>query len=309
MKVYTVDVKPFSIFTNKVYSFTIFGAISWGYILLYGKNRFKELLERFKNKKPPFLLSSLLPKEKDKYYYPKPLLKPQRDKAISYDYKKVKKIKYIEFNILKEVLDGKIKEEIELNQILKDKEIKNFFFEEIVYRIKLDEYYLDLEKQSNLYSEEIFVSNESFIVLAFKDDNIKKEIESVFKLIEDIGIGGNRSIGYGKIKFGDIKENKDLEMYLNKKTDKFITLSPIIPTKHFDFSQSYYEVFTFRGAIDNNYGFHNVDIWKDKVLYIEEGSNLKSLDNKDFPGEFLSVKNINGENIYQYGLGFPLYIK
>lgn len=309
MKVYTVDIKPFAIFTNKVYPFTIFGAISWGYILLYGENKFKELLERFKNKKPPFLLSSIFPKEEDKYYYPKPLLKPKRDKNISYDYKKVKRVKYIEFDILKEVLNGKITEETQLNQILKDKEEKTFYFEDIIYRIKLKEYYFGLEEHGNLYSEEIFALSESFIVLAFEDDSIKKEIESVFKLIEDIGIGGNRSIGYGKIKFGDIKENKDLEIYLNQKTDRFITLSPIIPTKHFDFSESYYEVFTFRGAIDNNYGFKNVDIWKDKVLYIDEGSNLKSLDKNDFPGEFLSVKNINGENIYQYGLAFPLYIQ
>ncbi|WP_457635359.1 type III-A CRISPR-associated RAMP protein Csm4 [Persephonella sp.] len=310
MKLYKVDITPSSLFRDLPSSYTIFGAVSWGYLLLFGEDKLNKLLDRFSNGDIPFLVSSVLPRKKDKYYFPKPNLKAKREKKSSADYKRLKKIRYIELSIFKDVLDGKIKNELELNKELEKQNQISLFDKTAVPHAVIDRIRGTTRETGGLYFEEVISLKEGFILFLFFDETIKNEIRAVLHLLQDIGLGGNRSIGYGRAIFGEFKEFKSLEPYLINRSNRFITLSPLIPEKDtYDLSDSYYDYFTFRGAVDNNYGFKNVDIWKDKVIYLKEGSTLKAKNGKDIYGQFYKAKEINGKEIYQYGLAFPLFIQ
>ncbi|WP_457626629.1 type III-A CRISPR-associated RAMP protein Csm4 [Persephonella sp.] len=316
MNLYKIDITPYSLFKDIPSSYTIFGAVSWAYYLLYGEDRLQKLLSDFENGNTPFLISSMLPRKEKNYYFPKPNLRAEREKNPDFDYKELKKISYIDTNTLKKVLDGNIKTELELNRwlnkLLKDEnlEIISLASKNSISHALIDRLYGTTEGSGQLYFEEITAVSEGFVLIAVRDNDLKKELETVFNLLQDIGLGGNRSVGYGKVKFGSFELFPEIEKYFYEKTEKFLTLSPIIPeSQTYDLKDSYYDYFTFRGAVDNNYDFKNVDIWKEKVIYLREGSTLKVKNPKDIYGQFYPAKNINGKKIFQYGLAFPLFIQ
>ena len=312
MKLYKVDITPASLFREFPSSYTIFGAISWGYKILYGGEKLKSLLGRFSNGNPPFIISSILPIYQDKYFFPKPNLKAEREKNSDIDYKKLKKLSFVDIEILEKVLEGKIKTELELHKELNQKKLPKISISErdSVPHASIDRIFNTTEGSGGLYFEEVVAIGRGFILIVVENETVKKEIETVFKLLQDIGLGGNRSIGFGRVFFGSFEEFPQLEKYFLNQTDKFLTLSPIIPEPNtYSLFESFYEYFTFRGAIDNNYDFKKVDIWKDKVVYLKEGSMLKTKVKKNFYGLFYKAKDINGTKVYQYGLGFPLYIQ
>ncbi len=312
MKVYKVDITPLSLFRDFLSSYTLFGAISWAYNILYGEDILKEVLDNFEKGHPLFLISSIFPREQDKYFFPKPNLKSERTEKTDIDYKKLKKIKFVDFETLKQVLDGKITNELELHNYLNEKAEENISLlkKDAIPHASIDRIFGTTEGSGGLFFEEIVALQEGYFFIAVENESIKNELKTIFNLLEDIGLGGNRSIGYGRVKFGEFKEFSEIEKYFKNRTDKFITLAPVIPEKEtYDLQKSYYDYFTFRGAIDNNYGFKDIDIWKDKVLYLSEGSTLNVKNKKSFYGQFYEAKNINGTKIYQYGFAFPLYIQ
>ncbi|NPA52092.1 MAG: type III-A CRISPR-associated RAMP protein Csm4 [Aquificae bacterium] len=312
MNLYKIDISPLSLFRDYPSSYTLFGAISWGYYLLFGEEKLKILLENFANNNPSFLISSILPREDNQYFFPKPNLRAEREKDSDIDYKRLKKIQYISLDILKMILDNQIKTELELNKILNKIQPKEISLtaKDSIPHASIDRLYNTTEGAGGLFFEEIVALEEGFILIAVKDKETKKELQAIFNLLEDIGIGGNRSVGYGRVIFGKFEPFKEIDIYFSKKTDKILTLSPIIPEKNtYDLSDSYYDYFTFRGAIDNNYNFKDVDIWKDKVIYLKEGSTLKIKNQKETYGQFYLAKNLNGKKIFQYGLAFPLFIQ
>ncbi|WP_456393653.1 type III-A CRISPR-associated RAMP protein Csm4 [Persephonella sp.] len=312
MKVYKIDIAPISLFKELPSSYTIFGAICWGYLLLYGEEKLNRLINQFVEGNIPFLLSSIFPRKGKSYFFPKPNLKAIREENGEIDYKKLKRIKYIDIETLKKVLNGQIKTESELH-----KEINNKSLSEIsvaqgdsIPHASIDRFSSTTSGEGGLYFEDAVAVNESFFLIAIIDNEIMRSLKAVFNLLQDIGIGGNRSIGYGRVVFGDIEPFPELEKYIKDQTNKFITIAPIIPEENtYKLSDSYWDYFTFQGAIDNNYAFKNVDIWKEKVFYIKEGSVMTVSDPKSFYGSFYPAKEINGRKIYQYGLAFPLFIQ
>ena len=315
MKLYKIDITPLSLFKDIPSSYTIFGAISWAYSLIYGEEKLQKILSDFEKGDILFLISSIFPRENEKYYFPKPNLKAKREKNTDIDYKKLKKVSYINFETLKKVLDGEISTELELhkhlNNLLKGQSLKKVSLasKDSIPHASIDRLYGTTEGSGQLFFEEVATISEGFFLIAMKEE-IKAELESVFRLLQDIGLGGNRSIGYGKVVFGKFEPFTELEKYFLQKTDKFLTLAPTIPEpKTYDLKNSHYDYFTFRGAIDNNYDFKGTDIWKEKVIYLKEGSTLKVKRPKEFYGQFYLAKDINGKKIFQYGLAFPLFIQ
>jgi len=53
MNLYKVDITPVSLFKDFPSSYTIFGAVSWGYLLLFGEEKLKNLLKSFENNTVP----------------------------------------------------------------------------------------------------------------------------------------------------------------------------------------------------------------------------------------------------------------
>ncbi len=311
MKIYRVDAAPVSIFRDYPSSYTIFGGICWAYRLLYGEDKLNQLLNQYLSENPPFLVSSLLPKTDGNYLFPRPHLKPLRVEDNSLDHKKLKKINYIPLDVLIKVLEGKIKNEYELHRELDKKSVgkSDLYERDIIPHASIDRVTGSTEGSGELFFEEITAVKEFYLLIAIEDEKLE-EIKSALSLIQDIGLGGNRSVGYGRVIFGEFKEFSEIKKYFNNQNDRFISLSPFIPEPAtYNLSDSFYEIFTFQGAVDNNYSFKKVDIWKDKVLYLKEGSVLKVKTPKRFYGQFYKAKEINEIPIYQYGLAFPLFIQ
>lgn len=311
MNIYKVDITPYSVFKSLPSAYTIFGAISWAYRLLYGEENLTKLLNNFEQGNIPFLISSIFPKQDKNLLLPKPILKSIRKSTNQkIDFKKFKRINFIPIDLFTEILQGKIQDELELNLKLEEINLSTTKFATVdnIPHASIDRITGSTGEGGELYFEEIVAISEGYFFLAVESQEIKQKIESSLKVIEDIGLGGNRSIGFGKVKFGKLEEIKQLKEYFTNKTDRFITLSPVIPDNKINYKESFYDYFTFRGAVDNNYDFKGMDIWKNKVFYLKEGSQIKVKENSNYYGNLIKNQKA-GKNIYQYGLAFPLYIQ
>lgn len=305
MGVYKVDITPLSLFSDRISSYTIFGAFCWGYRLLNGEDSLKQFLNEFAEK-PKFLVSAVLPKRHGKYFFPKPLLKPERNPELSnLDIKSLKKLSYVDIDIFIQVLEGKIKTEAELYKAINQPTSIKLFEEDLVPHAQIDRISSITEEAGEFYYQEVVVPSEGFFLVYFIEDSIIEDFKAVLRLIEDIGLGGDRSRGLGAVKFSNLERWSRFDSFINQKTDRFILLSPLIPEPNiYNLKESFYDYKVFRGAVDNDYDFKGINIWKNKVLYITEGSNLKLNKQKDFYGQ---LYHTNG--VYQYGFGFPIYIK
>ncbi len=306
MKVYEIDIKFFSPLRDSISSYTIFGGLCWAYRLLYSEDKLLEFLDSYiKNK--PFLISSIFPKKDEKRFFPKPLLKSDRSKKVD-EYKKLKKLSFVSQDSFKKVLDGQIKTEQDLvDEIESQKEPVKLFIPTLEPKTKIDRLTSSTQGDGELFYQENYYYNNSFFYILFYDENLEKEVFSSLKLLQDLGLGGDRTTGGGKVSFSEPKLDNSFKEYITKKTDRFITLSPFIVDTDLNYKESFYDYYTFRGVVDNNYDFKSEDIWKYKVLYLKEGSSFKVKNKKEFYGEIKEVKLT--KTVYQYGLAFPLYIQ
>jgi len=129
----------------------------------------------------------------------------------------------------------------------------------------------------------------------------------VFKYLEDRGIGGNRSTGKGSFKIECIGEKIFPDI---SKAHTFICLSRFIPSNKeikWDSNNNYYEIFPYRSKVESEGEFKGEDVWKDKVMYVKEGSVLDAMMQKPFYGQCPVVKEIGGQKIRQNGITFPIF--
>lgn len=305
MSVYKVDITPLSLFSDRISSYTLFGAFCWAYRLLNSEEKLKQFLEEFRQE-PKFLLSSVLPKKSGRYLFPKPLLKPERDEELlKLDIKALKKASYVDIDIFYQVVEGRIKTEAQLYMAMKETVSVKLFEEDLVPHAQIDRISSITDEAGEFFYQEVVVPSEGFFLVYFMQDSIIQEFKAVLKLLQDIGLGGSRSRGLGMVKFSEPEKWDRLDRYITNKSGRFVLLSPLIPEPDtYDLKESFYNYHVFRGAIDNDYDFKGANIWKDKTPYLTEGSILKVKKQKNFYGQLYKT---NG--VYQYGFGFPVYIK
>jgi len=321
MILYEFNFKSLSPFTSKIESYTIFGALCWGYRNFFGESKFLDLLERFKSD-PPFLISSCILKNKNIRYFHCPQIKDDFPEPKNIDeYKQQKEIKkklnYIPEDLFIEFLEGKIKTKWDLGQ-----KIEKYESPEIISIVNLHNSINRLTWTTiggQLYNIPSYLYLEFSIFIYLFDENLLDELKAIFKYIS---FGGNKSTGYGRVKLIEVERVKKFEKYLNpypsESTQKFYTLSSTFPDPSFDYNNSYYQISTFCGKVENFYTRLSAPILKRKVLYFQPGSvlTIKDGNQKKFYGSLIKVlssqslidssKNVN---IYQYGYAFPFYIK
>lgn len=317
MKLYEFTFKGLSYFTSKIESYTIFGALCWGYRNFFGEKKLLDLLKRF-NSTPPFLISSCIFKKGNIRYFPCPQIEEAfpGPKDIE-EYKKQKEIKkklnYIPEDIFIEFLEGKFITKWELGQ-----KIEKYESFEIYKTIKVHNSINRLTWTTvggQFYNvPSCFYPEFSFFVCLF-DENLLDKIKTVF---EYIFFGGNKSIGYGRVKLIKVDRVEKFEKYLNQPTQKFYTLSSTFPDSSFDYDNSYYQIEIFCGKVENFYDRLVPPILKRKVLYLQPGSilTIKDGSQKKFYGNLINVLSSRSlidpskeVKIYQYGYAFPFYIK
>jgi len=332
LKAYIIDFKSIS---SPIRAYTLFGAFCWAYRLAYSEEELIKFLKQFKDN-PKFLISSPFPIVKgyisednsrtlEEYYlFPKPILplqkkftKNQADICKKIERKAYKKAKFITQEILKDFLDGKITEE---KQLIENTLYNiNIHEKSIIYKADNKIYFQSSSKSDlltkniinrvtntsdNLFTEECSYYDRQFFLVKFFDKNFINKFNNTLKIIEQLGLGKNKNIGWGKITITEDTQSKLdwLSEYIDN-SNKFITLSPIIPKSGIDLKNSFYEFETYKSPIENSLSKY---ILKQKVLYLKEGSVISSK-TQGFKGQLKKI--VKDYEIHQYGLEFPLKVQ
>lgn len=320
MKVYSYELNFHSYLTSPVPSYTIFGALCWAVKFLFGERELEKIIQLFDSRE--LFISSLMPTSNGKKQFFKPILKPKNlteedreklglENATEFRIfiKKYKKLTYVPLEVLKGVLDGKITDDRKLAYEVRNLSSKSLFPYSIlsIPHASINRITGSTSEGGTLYFEEtlgVTADSYFFLIAVESQDIIPELITPAIKLLEDWGIGGNRSIGFGSFKLTNVERELELEPYVQSKGKVLINLSKTFPTKNINFEKSYYQIETFRGTVDS--GFFN-RIWKDKTLYIKEGSRLVLKEPTKTPGMLWKV--FDNPNVYQHGIAFPLFIK
>ena len=326
-------------YTTNVRSYTLFGLFCWAYLLYKGENKLINFLTEF-TQNPLFIISSPFPIINNILFLPKPvefkLTNTTNTTNINYkiDQKKSKKIELISINLFLKTIKPNPKFEYliynnllitpEEQKIIKDYlqdylSNKNYKENIIIARNLINRINLTSE---NLYFEEGYLKfYDEYFLVYFYDKNFINEFEHImFNIASFLGLGKNKSIGWGKISITPLDPtasnkinlfNDLIKNFQNSKT--FLTLSPIIlnpkSINYIDFDNTFYELETYKSYTESIY---NQPIMKNKVIYLKEGSiittqnnyfqNYLNNNNKEFIGQLKEV----GNNIKQYGLEFPI---
>jgi len=319
-KVFKIRIKPLSYVSSEIFPHTIFGAICWAVRYLAGEKKVSELISLVKEKE--ILISSLMPIVNGDLYVFKPILKPgrikiedlklqnsneeNRESQFRNFIKKFKKLSFVPFKILEDVSNGRIKNDKDL-MIALGKSLREVspFVSLALPHAKLNRFTNSTSEGGEFFFEEsFFFKHDVYFLAAVKDENIINDVlKPTLKLLKDWGIGGNRSIGFGNFSFEIERENR-FDKLVNGNGKKFITLSPVVATDRIDYEESFYDIKTYKGAIES--GYQNF-LWKPKIFYLKAGSLIKLRENSKFAGAL--IKPFKEIELYHYGLEFPIFIK
>jgi CRISPR-associated protein Csm4 len=325
MKLYRLHFECLSPFTTQVNSYTLFGAFCWGYRLLRGEEALKELLERFKSE-PPFLISSPVFSAYDTLFYPCPQMidkfsEPESEEKYKFQ-KEIKKIASIPKEALIEFLNGKINTKEELGNFLLEKgyiekenenskekwKIKSAKFNNFNrVRNSLNRLTLSTSGGGDLINVTCYYHPKFVVYLLILDEGFDVEIfKGIYNLVS---LGGDKSIGYGRVKVSLIDEEKELVEFTKPISNHIYLLSPSFPDKSFDYENkdTLYQISIYCGFIENFYERLVKFIIKKRVFYLDAGSQLVVKVKKSFYGSLYPVAQNKEITIYQYGYGFPLY--
>jgi CRISPR-associated protein Csm4 len=309
-----------------IHSDTLFSAICNACLLLQGKNELEALLAKFRDRNPPFLISSAFPFIKEILLFPLP--KSIDFSKYSSEPKKFKRVEFISEEIFRAIIANReINKYITTNNLLQNKRIlatieevkliqeaykvKNV--EELKFWVKREVPRVVIDRKtnkSNIYhfGEVVFTRNCGLYFLIRTFNGFKEKYEKMIKaclhLLMDEGIGGDRT--YGKGLFKRIKFNAfsiDLES-----KDYFITLSQYHPRKEevSYVKEGYYELVNRGGWI---YSPNGRNMRRKTIRMLTEGSVVKS-HNEPY-GSLTSVKpdEFTAHEVYRYGYAFPIPIE
>ncbi|WP_423792978.1 type III-A CRISPR-associated RAMP protein Csm4 [Methanocaldococcus indicus] len=318
-----------------LHSNTIFSTIINNYVKLYVSNDLD--IEKIKN----IRLSSLYPKIEDIFLIPKPehpyfYILDNKHIMEGIKPKDVKKISYFSIGFYKELLNNEkdenywhnnLKEILENkygNIILTDKEIdkirnminkESLFGKEIEHKIAMDRIKnitLELEK-GQLYSVEFFKPNnnvEFYFLIDYNglDKDTTKKIDASIKLIEDEGLGGERTSGAGffeTVEIEDIPNNLKEIFDKNEDCEYKMLLGVGIPKEEDIKNIEYYKLLELGGYIYSSTYFKYLTKRKKTILALSEGSIVKN----NFVGNVVdTTPNIKEKSHSVYTHGKPILL-
>ena len=317
INVYEVVLEPQSPLASSLSANTVFGALCWAVYLLYGEGELNNLLSCIK--KGELLLSSPMPESKrGKKYFFFPLLPFLLEgKSKEGNVKKVKSLKYIpegEFCVLLEYLRKKRKFLVNLYEVFSDdslenlqREVGSLFSKVYSSRVKLDSLTTSTGSGGDFFFHPSLYLKTNLFVFVACSKKTWELLEPAFRLLADLGLGAEKSVGYGRFRIKRMGRALGYEKVfrLREGGDLFITLSPVLATDRIDYEESFYEVFPFRGALEGTYGVSG-NIWKPWLFYLKEGSIIKKKECLVAGGLFEFSEN--GQKNYTYGVEFPVFI-
>ncbi|QTA38790.1 type III-A CRISPR-associated RAMP protein Csm4 [Thermosipho ferrireducens] len=244
-----------------IHSDTLFSGITNAYNLLYGKEKTEKFVNKLLKNPEVFSLSSAFYYIDGKYFYPKPL-GYRFVKGQGYDFKKLKKVKYVS----EEILIGKYDKLIVDGIFASDDEVIFPFNIEERPRIAVDR----ITNETNIYyfSSVRFKENAGLWFVLDVDESLEKEILASLKLLSDEGLGGERTYGLGNFDF-ELEEIK----FEQKDDSNYLLLSLCFPKNSEEVSKfKYYKLAEKTGFI---YSLYDSTKRQPLIRFFEEGSVLE----------------------------------
>ncbi|MCX7759100.1 MAG: type III-A CRISPR-associated RAMP protein Csm4 [bacterium] len=276
---------------NIIHSDTLFSAIVNMYCLIFGLDKAEILMQKIINENY-LRISSAFYFYKDKLLAPKPFgIKLKSDD--SEDYKKIKKLKFVPFDLLcnPQKFLNLSKNEIEGIYNMN----KSLALEEERPRVSIDR----TTNSSNIYYISYYYLSDDAGMWFFLQVNpeIEKEIITTIKVLGDEGIGGERTYGFGL--FTPTFEEYKLPNVESQSL--FVNLSLTNPNKEEVDLIKYYSIKTRKGYI---YSPYISGVRHKEINVLEEGSVF----NNEIKGRVIDVtpKNFTKHKVYKFYMAFCL---
>lgn len=323
------------------HSDTVFSALCWAWMLLFGEDELKKLLDQFLKSQPPFLISSALPYADGVLFLPCPMTVRGRDDEETC---RLKRVGYISFEVYKLLLAGSFPQEPVFIQrgrlwLTKDEfkglpgttrdkdEVRGFLREwaslgkmqkpEPVqyahcYRLwevgELPHVAVDrVTLASSIFHEgEVRFAQGCgmYILICLLSEGVQGKLLAALRLLEDEGLGGRRSTGRG---FFEVEETGEVEFPEVAHGDCIMLLSLLNPRESelpalLSPRNVAYQLMARRGWV---YSVRARNLRRKRVMMFAEGSVLGRVDDS-FAGRMVNVLPRGGavpHDVYRYGYG------
>lgn len=289
---------------------TLFSALCHCHLLLFGE--VDSLISAFKEKEPPFIFSSAFPYWGSELYFPLPKNQLARDKTL-------KKIRYVNLGLLTRLLNGEnledLKDEIDKNQTLdclpriESKENKKRplvpWQVEDVPRVSLGRLNNHPGENFFYFGQVSYVKDAGlFVLVKIFNRDWEQKISSLFRLLCDEGVGGDRSAGKGLFHQPDIFE---LEIPQVDRPGGLYALSVYFPAEGelADIENGFYELEERKGYI---FSPANRSYRRRSIRVFSEGSVFPGLNKRGMLVD-ISPEVFKVHRVYRYGLLFCLPCK
>lgn len=301
-----VYIKPLSTFP-KLHSDTIFGALFSAISELY-PDKVNQIIDKFEEGRPPFLISSTFPMIFNEYinikFYPKLIIGSDLSGIESPILKDYKKVDYIDEKLFKSLINGEMSEKELLDNYDNYYRYSNLLMsEKCDVDIGFGKNILPNNSVNRLFNDtKIFYTQGDnyknlglFFLIKVFDDEFDAILKSAIKFLKDRGFG--RDISTGKGQFDYIIENNDNSIDIDN-GNMFTTLSRFIPSED-DLKRineySFYEIDSKRGRDKSG------EIRK-QVRFFKEGSIFPNY--QENYGKIFKSGNVNPA--IEYGYAFPI---
>jgi len=282
-----------------VRSDTLFSALCHAWHHLYDE----ALTDLFVGKDAPFLLSSALPYQQTDgnitYCLPKPMMRPNIVPDDPVGRKKLKDVSFLPLDAFRRWIAG---DPVEVESIPEELPMPEKHF---VPRVSISRD----TSNSEVYRAARVVFREDaglYALIQFGDSALEDRIEAAFKLLGDMGLGGERSIGHGQFHAEMVDAGTEWA-FLAERPDagQWVTLSLVNPRAD--------EVDAVRNGsyqlVDRGGWFHSPvsgkQLKRKTMCMVSEGSALARKANGQIVDVTPSVlDNTDHHRIYRYGLCF-----
>lgn len=303
-----VYLKPCSTFP-KLHSDTLFGALTYAINELY-PNVVVDMINKFENFEPPFLVSSSFPYIGDKNskirFYPKIILDNNFSNLRIDDLKKYKNIQYFDEDIFLKIINNELTEleiitnldsyDIINSKFLTKKEInpREFGFgKNIIPNNKINR----LTNETEIFYNEgdSYKNSGLFFIVKFFDRKYESILISAIKFLKDRGFGRDISTGKGHFCY-EIEKNDFFNDF--NQGNSFISLSRYIPCENElkkIKNNSFYEIGSKRGRSSSG------EIRK-QIRFFNEGSTFPNFQSNY--GQIINSGKVNPS--IEYGYAFPI---
>lgn len=284
---------------------TLFSAICISWMKAFGN--IDDLIEGVN--KDEFILSDTFPYIENELYVTKPIIYLERDKNIKekIDKKEMKSIKFIPLNKFQKYIKALKKGD---EPPFDYKRIK-FSTEEVVRKvsIKREEEILDNGniKQSEPYTVSVqrFEENCGLYFILKTNEDLKDKLDIALDVLSTVGLGGKRSLGYGKFEFESFMD-KEVEKMISGEGDYYMNLTTFLPKREdlskFDREKSTYMLVERSGFVESM-TYSKGARKKKPVVMFASGSCF----DKKLEGQLIDVSYDYGNHpVYKYGK--PLFM-